>query len=347
MRIDAIAHALPGELVTNAELVDRVIDASRCHLEPSGLILVRRRLERLLSGVGAVTRYHRLNGERAHDFGVAAGRKALERAELAPADIDLLIYAGVGRGFIEPATAGFFQHSLGLTNATCFDVLDACASWLRALDVVHHMLRSGAYRHALILNCEFNFHEFGSLAVESLDALASVEAGATIGEAATATVVSARVPSSEDGYYATFQNQGAFGDLCQIPLPAAGQFVSSDVALEQRSLRFYARSLALNGRTIRALERHYWSDKRLRHQPPDITFGHTTGLPATRKVAQRLRLDIERHYEIFPRYGNIVAASLPLAMSLAIEEGALQRDQHVLMIMGSAGITTGFCAFDF
>ena len=64
--------------------------------------------------MGTRVRYGRAEGERAHELCVAAGRQALRSAGMDPGEIDLLIYVGVGRGFIEPATANAFQDLLGL-----------------------------------------------------------------------------------------------------------------------------------------------------------------------------------------------------------------------------------------
>lgn len=344
MRICSVAHALPSRLIRNEELIDRIVFESRRHLSPEDLHVLRRSLTALFRKVGAVTRYHRAEGERAIDYGVVAARRALAAANLTPKNIDLLIYAGVTRGFLEPSTASVFQDAIGLSNATCFDILDACASWLRALDVAHHMLGRAADRNVMILNCEFNVHEYGSPAVESLEALKHLEAGFTIGEAATATIVSGSV--EDCSYYATFRSFGEFSALCQIPLPNALQF-QSDGRRSYAPLRFFAHALELNARVVRALEQHYWSDERLWKSKPDIIFGHSAGLAATKNVARKLKLDVSSHYEIFPQYGNTASASLPLAMSLAFQEQALQRGRRVLLIMGSAGITTGFCTFNF
>ena len=79
----------------------------------------------------------------------------------------------------------------------------------------------------------------------------------------------------------------------------------------------------------------------------DIIFGHAASVPASRAVADRLGLDIGRHYEIFPDYGNTVSASLPLAMSLALDEGRLKRGHRVLLLVASAGITTGYATLTF
>ena len=58
-------------------------------------------------------------------------------------------------GYIEPATANVFQKILKLNKATCFDILDACASWLRAIHVAHSFIKTGMYKRVMILNCEY------------------------------------------------------------------------------------------------------------------------------------------------------------------------------------------------
>ena len=160
MRFAAVAHALPSRLVTNDDLLERVAQQNRDLLSADRLREVSHYLEEQLRRAGAVGRYHRDDGESALDFGVAAGRLALERADLPASSVDLLVYAGVGRGFLEPATANVFQDALHLSNATCFDILDACASWMRAVDIARYMLTAGPARTAMILNCEFNFAEY-------------------------------------------------------------------------------------------------------------------------------------------------------------------------------------------
>lgn len=343
MKIRAIAHALPSRLVTNQDWIDEILAASRESLAPAELAELETGLVGLYEKVGAISRYHRADGERAIDFGLAAARQALDRAGLSPKEIDLLIHVGVGRGFLEPATANVFQSTLGLVNATCFDLLDACASWLRGLDVAWHMLSSDPYRNAMILNCEFNVSEYFSPVIESLGEFKQMESSVTIGEAATATIVSRG--SRKRDYFASFRSFGGASGLCQIPLPHANQFsMNGD---QPRSMRFLANALALNGAVIRQLERHYWSEERLWKQEYDVSFGHSAGLPATRRVANKLQLDPDKHYEIFPIYGNTVSASLPLAMSLAFAEERLKRHHRVLLIMGSAGVTTAFCRFEF
>ena len=133
MRILGISHALPSRKVSNQELIQTVIERSRHVLPALSPRLIQMTMHRAFKTSGTEIRYHRANDERAIDFGIKAGRNALKLAGIQPQDIDLLIYSGVGRGWIEPATANLFQSALGLCRATCFDVLDACASWIRSL----------------------------------------------------------------------------------------------------------------------------------------------------------------------------------------------------------------------
>ncbi|HTK32069.1 MAG TPA: ketoacyl-ACP synthase III [Candidatus Saccharimonadaceae bacterium] len=341
MRIRSVAHALPSRVVTNDDLIARIL------CETNGSIGGERRpaFETALRGyferTGAVTRHHRADGERALDFGILAGRRALERAGLDPGDVDLLIYVGVGRGFLEPATANVFQSALGLTSATCFDILDACASWVRALDVARHMIHGGGARRVLLLNCEFNFEEYIRWDFQSADDLEHLGAGFTVGEAATAAVLEAG--DEPDEFYRVFRTRGELHGLCQIPLPNAAQYLPEAGANGHRPLSFFAHATDLNNAAIADLEQLYWSDPCISRMPHDVIVGHSTSVPAARSVVKRLKLDTGRLVETFTRHGNTVSASLPLALSLAVDSGRLERGHRVLMVMASAGVTTGFC----
>src|SRR6185503_7850353 len=108
-----------------------------------------RAVEKLYSRLGASARHVRdvEAGEKALDTILAAMEDALSRAGMAPDDIDLLIYCGVGRGFLEPANSYFFARARGMKTTNCFDVTDACMSWVRAMQIAHLLLREGAFRN--------------------------------------------------------------------------------------------------------------------------------------------------------------------------------------------------------
>ena len=342
MKIRSVAHALPSRLVTNDDLVERVTERNR-ELPPAELDGIRDYLRTQLERTGARTRFHRAEGQKAFDLGIAAANRALEQASMSREDIDLLIFTGVGRGFVEPATANVFQSELGLTNATCFDLLDACASWLRGVDVARHLLASGAYRHAMVLNCEANFAEYEPLKVSSRQDIELLWSGFTVGEAATATIVAAGDPHSQ--YRATFRNSGAYLYDCQIPLPHAAQFQNGHARAGIVPMLFQARPDALASAAVKQLHKQFFADPELQTFRYDVIFGHTVSVPVSQAVLRLLKLDADRFYEIFPEYGNVVSASLPLAMSLAQAEGRLKRGDRVLLVMGGAGLSTALSTF--
>ena len=118
MKILNISYALPSQEVSNESLIEELLEKNRKNLSSEELEQVETEMRKLFKLSGTVTRYHRGIGERALDFGVKAGKAALKKAGVKPEDVDLLIYAGVARGWIEPATANLFQSELGLKSAT-------------------------------------------------------------------------------------------------------------------------------------------------------------------------------------------------------------------------------------
>lgn len=344
MRLASIAHVVPQRVVRNDELLDRVMAHEENRVSRMERPLFRRALREILRHTGATTRHHRGPGESAFELGLAAGRTALERAGIGPSEIDLLIYVGVGRAFLEPATACLFQSTLRLSNATCFDLLDACASWMRGLDLAKRYLDAGTYRRVMLLNCEFNFEEYIRWDFRSVGDLEHMGVGFTVGEAATATVLEA---SGEDEYYATFQTDGRGYSLCQIPLPNTPDFVPDTDVARHPPLHFFSYGRKLIECAVDQLERHFHADPHLRDRAADLIVGHAVGVPTTQNVIRRLELDPEKYLETFPAFGNTVSASLPVGLSVAQEEGRLRRGDRVLLLMGSAGVTTGFVTFRF
>ena len=345
MRILSIQHALPSLKVSNEELVQIVMNREENKIPAAERRALRERIFEHLHYCGAHTRFLRSKSEKSVDLGIQAGESALVSAGLAPDDVGLLIYVGVGRGVIEPATANIFQDAIGLKKATCFDVLDACASWIRALDLARRFLDNHRYRYIMLLNSEFNFHEYLRADFRSISDLEFLGAGLTIGEAATATVIG--YDHNEDNYYSSFRTQGTLHRLCQIPLRHQIQYQIKSSGPQHPPNKFYAYSTRLHKAAISMMVKHYWDESAISEIEPDIIFGHSTSVPAARSVLNHLRLDPSRYVDIFPGYGNTVSASVPLAMLLAEKQGRLKRGQTVFIAVTSAGVTSAFCRFTY
>ena len=345
MRFCAVEYAVPTMLVTNTEIIQEIISRSTRYLTQKALDLLALRLDELFKKSVTEVRYHRAKNERAIQFGIEAGKKALESAKMTPKDIDLLIYVGVGRGYIEPATANVFQKMLKLNKATCFDILDACASWLRAIHVAHSFIKTGMYKNVMILNCEFNFREYANFEFKSLKDIEFNFPTFTIGEAATATIVSDS--QDDDEYYASFRTWGDQHKLCKIPLPHFSEYSDGELRSEIEPLRFFSYGEKIFRFVFSRLCKHYREDSVLKSFKHEIVFSHAASDAMSEKVIKSCNLGMEKGYNTHKRFGNTVSASVPLAMGCAVKEGKLKNNTNALIGFGSAGVSTAWCKFKF
>ena len=345
MRIAAVHHVVPTERITNAWIKERIRADSAGAMDATELAAAERLLDASFESAGTSIRY-RLNGtESALHLVAEAGRNALREAEVVSEDVEFLIYAGVGRGWIEPATAPIVQAELGLRPQACFDILDACASWIRALHVAHTFIRSGTYRCGLIVNAECGFRHYAALGLARPSDLDERFATCTIGEAATATVVID--DGSDHDWHFAFGTFGEHADLCTIPLPAYDAFAPAGLTTDRPTLRFHSRSRELMSVTTRKIVEVFRGDPILSHRTYDVCFGHSASEKAVRIIAKQIQQPYEIYYSTHPDYGNTVSAAVPLGMSLASRDGRLRRGSRVLIIVGASGISVGIASLTF
>ena len=161
LQIKAVTLKAPSKLITN-DFILSIIEEVNVALPKKDVQTYCKQLEMLFARAGSKTRYvrDRENGETAQVLMQQAVRDAIAKAKVKPEDIDLMIFCGVGRGFLEPSNAAFLSHSLGL-KCEFFDVADACMSWVRSLHLAYQLLKGEQYRNILIVNGEFTTYEFG------------------------------------------------------------------------------------------------------------------------------------------------------------------------------------------
>lgn len=345
MHIRSIRHAVPSWKVSNDECRRIVRERLRERLNEQECMEVDRRIAAFLAACGTETRRLRRSGEKPVDFLLQASRDALRQADVAADDVDFVIYTGVGRGWVEPSMAALVQRELKLRRATGFDLLDACASWMRGIHVAHQFLHRGVYRTGLIVNCECGLEDYLDLQVDSPEAVDHRLASFTIGEAATATVVTADRP--DDDFHFEFYSSPDDVDLCMIPLQGAHGFLPDGLPNDAQSGRFYSRSRELMGRGAKLAIECFRSSAHMSSYPYGIILTHAASEKATELVLRRLGLSLECYFGTHREYGNTVSASLPLAMSLALDCGRLRRGTRTMLMVASAGITIAYATFTY
>jgi len=339
MKIRGIGCSMPKRVVNNDEVLQLIRKYSESLMGNGQLESILTRVKTLFRLSGTEERRWRSEGERAYEFGKKAAEIALERAELKPEDIDLLLYVGVGRGWVEPGMGGFFQHELGMKNATTFDLLDACMSWLRALHVSYNFLKNGVYKNIMVLNAEFN-KSYEKWGIKSIDELAYRFAQCTIGESATATILSNGDMGVEP--YFVFKTDPSRHDLCKIPLKDIHSYNDKERCPELDSEVFFAYSADLFNAAQEMIPQLYEENDELKNRACDIAFAHSASATLTDRIAEYLhKSDVV--VNLYSKFGNTVSASIPTAMAWALENGRLKRDMNMMLFMGSAGFSAGIC----
>ena len=336
MRIAAVSKSIPSKRVGNSDIID-TLDAQNPDTNPVLKSHYLQAVDKLLSYTGAHHRYMRdqESGETAHEHILAAMKAALVEAALAPDAIDLLIYCGVGRGFLEPANAYFFAAACGMAKANCFDVTDACMSWVRALNIAHDMQKQGSYKRIMVINGEFHVGIHDNWQIQSMEALDFTFPMYTIGEAATATILT---PSDQQWHF-SFRSSSKLADLCTIPLPGYESYApaSSRIGLNG-PMKFVSWGKALFAEGNSNLSALIASIADIT-ETTDLFFPHAPSERIYREACRKMGLPPEKIYlSVYGAYGNVVSASIPVGLSCAQQEGRLKRGDRITLVPASAGL---------
>ena len=311
-RIAATGSYLPGAPVSNDDLVARGINTSD---------------EWIVERTGIRTRHLASPDERCSDLALTAAQRALETAGLTAADIDLVIVATSTPDFIFPSTAALLQAKLGMSHgAPAFDVQAVCSGFVYALTVAEKFICSGSHQRALVIGAEV-FSRILDWTDRGTCVLFGDGAGAVILEAA-----------SEPGILASaLHADGSHHTILNVPGSVACGQVTGDPFLRmdgQAVFRFAVRALSdVALEVIQAAS--------LQVADVDWLIPHQANRRIMQATAKRLGLDDAHVIETVSQHGNTSAASVPLALDLAVRDGRVQRGQRVLLEGVGGGFTWG------
>src|SRR5215471_12995489 len=247
MRLEAVSFVPPARSVSNSDVVELIRRTSE-HAPVDVVTRIGRKVDALLRRSGAVSRHWLGPDEEPLELIALAVSRAFAAAQMDPATVDVLIYASIDRGFIEPANAYFMAQALGLPNVECFDIVDACNGWSRAVQVAQAFFAAGVYRTALIINAEFPMTPGVAVFPTAFDLRSEEElawsfAAYTLGEGVTASLL-----SNADASPWTFQSvsRPSQAHLCTVSLPGYARYSRPGVeAAPSGPMRFSSWSTAL------------------------------------------------------------------------------------------------------
>jgi 3-oxoacyl-[acyl-carrier-protein] synthase III len=287
--------AVPDKIVTNADLSARLDTSDDWITERTGI------RERRVGGTTS-------------SLAVAAGRQALERAGVAPTDIDVLVLATTTPDAIVPGTSATVQDGLG-TSGGALDVNAACSGFVYALVVAHGLVLAGATKVLLI----------GSETLSRITDWDDRTLAVLVGDGAGAVVLEATDgPGDLLGWHL-----GADGSLRNLLKCEHGGFLY----MNGKEIFRHAVRAVIDSSMI-ALER-----AGLGPDDVDLFVPHQANARIITAAAQRLGIAEDRYVITIDRYGNTSSASIPLALYDAIETGRLQPGAIVLLSGFGGGMT--------
>ena len=255
--------------------------------------------------------------ERMSEFAAAAGRLAVSRAGIDRSQIDMVIVATSTADEITPNAAPLVAGLIGAERAAAFDVGSACTGWLAGLAMASGQIESGRASHALVVGADF-LSRYLDLSDRNTAPLFADGAGAAVVSAADGARIGPVVLHAD----------AAGAEL--IRLERSG----SISMLGQETFRAAVTSLA--SVTTEALEA-----TGLTVDDIDLFVYHQANSRIIRAVGQRLGLPDERVVDYVARFANSSTATLPIALSVAEQEGRLHRHDRVLLAAFGGGFTWG------
>ncbi len=317
--IAGVGAYTPEQVLTNADLEKLVNTTDEWIVSRSGIH------ERHIAGEKVAT----------SDLSVEAARRALAAAGVAAAAVDMIIVATVTPDMPFPNTACLVQRKIGAVNATCFDLEAACTGFLFAMETARQYIRTGAIRTALIIGAE------------KLSSVTDWQDRATcvlFGDGAGAVVLQAGAADGARGIVNTVTgSDGSLADLLQIP--AGGSRLPASHATVDGRLHY----MKMNGREVFKHAVRSMSDAVLRVlagagltlADVDIIVPHQANLRIIHAISDKLGVPLEKFFVNLDRYGNMSAASIPVALEEAVRTGRVHSGQTVVMVAFGGGFTWG------
>jgi 3-oxoacyl-[acyl-carrier-protein] synthase-3 len=272
-------------------------------------------------------------GQSTSDLCIEAGRRALEDAGLAAADLDLIVVGTVTPDMHVPATACLVQQRLGATRAAAFDMQAGCTGFVYALNVAANYLWSGSARNVLVIGAECL-----SRITNYQDRTSCILFGDAAGAAVLSTdfrygeLRSSTIAADGNGYGIMYQTAGG----SRLPVTA-------------ELIELQAHRLVIRGREVYKFATNKMVELVRQEQAnnPDLQLGavipHQMNQRIIEAARERLELPEDRIYVNIMRYGNTSAASIPLALDEARRSGWFKgrEGQLVVLCAFGAGLTWG------
>jgi 3-oxoacyl-[acyl-carrier-protein] synthase-3 len=316
VKIVAVGHYAPAGILSNEDL-EKVLDTSD---------------EWITTRTGMKRRHVASEGEATSDLAIAAARRALSKTALTPADIDCYVVATVTPDYPFPATACIVAAKLGAANKAAFDIEIACSGFIYGLTVASSLVRAGVYKRIMLIGAE------------TLTKIVNRNDRATailFGDGAGAVILES---SESDSFLSSeLGSDGSRPELLRVaaggtrrPLtPAAWEAGEQYIHMEGREVFKFAVTKMIDATDV-ALRKANLQKTELNWLIP-----HQANKRIIDAAAKYLEMPEDKVIVNIHEYGNTSAASIPIALSEAVESGKINNGDVIVFVGFGGGLSWG------
>jgi 3-oxoacyl-[acyl-carrier-protein] synthase-3 len=282
--------------------------------------------EWIAARTGIRARHIAAPSEETSDLALEASRAALAAANLAPADVDLVVVATTTPDMIFPSTACILQDKLGAGGGPAFDVQAVCSGFIYALSLADRMVASGAVTNALVVGAEIysrilDWNDRGTCVL--------------FGDGAGAVVLA---PGATPGILSSHLHaDGSHRKILEVPGQVANGAVTGSPFLTMDGHAVFKFAV----KVLAEVAEEALVANAMKTSGIDWLIPHQANIRIMDATARKLHLPLDRVIATVDRHGNTSAASIPLALDVAVRDGRIRTGQHVMLAGVGGGFTWG------
>jgi 3-oxoacyl-[acyl-carrier-protein] synthase-3 len=309
-RIAGMGSFLPANIVTNEDLAKQVETSHEWIMERTGIERRHILSEKETSGTMALE----------------AAKQAIESAGISPKDIDMIIVATTTPDMILPSIACLLQAQLGTNLCPAFDLVAACTGFIYGLSIADQYIKTGAAKNILLVSTE---------AMSRITDWTDRRTCVLFGDGAGAVILQ---PSDKPGVLSTHLHASGYDkELLWVPSALPSQKSDTPPYVQMKGKELFR--VAVN-RLSEAVD-EVLASANITSDQIDWLIPHQANYRIIQAIAKKLDLSMDKVVLTVQDHGNTSAASVPLAMHTAIQDGRIKRGDTLLLEAFGAGLTWG------
>lgn len=323
--ISGVGHYVPPHVVTNDDL-SKLMDTNDAWIQERTGIKERRFVEKGSDDTVSM-------------MGTKAARIAIANAGLQPDDIDFIIFATLSPDYYFPGPGVLVQDYLGIKEIGALDVRNQCSGFVYSLSVADQFIKTGMYKHVLVIGSEIHSH---GLDISDRGRGVSV----IFGDGAGAVVVSAHQPGEARGILSThLHSEGKHAKELALLSPNTLDWIPEIMKRNDPDDVSYFPYMNGNFVFKHAVTRfaevilEALDANKLKPSDIDMLIPHQANLRISQFIQQKMGLAEDKVYNNIMKYGNTTAASIPIALSEAVQEGKIKSGDLVCFAAFGSGFT--------